>query len=114
MDRYTGRRLEGVAHLRQSVADILTTPLGTRLERRSYGSLLPALLDQPDNAATRLRCYAAIASALMNWEPRLRVTRVGLVPGERPGQAVVALEGEYLPQGRAVSISAALQMRGAA
>lgn len=112
MDRTTGRRIAGIDHVRQSVADILTTPLGSRLERRNYGSLLPSLIDQPDNAHTRLRCYAAIASALMKWEPRLRVTRVGMTAGDRPGQATVDLQGDYL--GQAVSLSAALQMRGSA
>lgn len=112
MNRHTGRRVTGIAHLKQSVADILTTPLGTRLERRTYGSLLPSLIDQPDNGATRLRCYSAIASALMKWEPRLRVTRVGITSGNQPGQASVDLEGEYL--GQAVSLSTSLQMRGAA
>lgn len=112
MNRTTGRRITGLAHLKQSVADILTTPLGTRLERRTYGSLLPSLIDQPDNARTRLRCYAAIASALMKWEPRLRVTRVGMTSGEQPGQATVDLEGEYL--GQAINLSTALQLRGAA
>ena len=43
----TGKRLEGNAHLAQSIADILTTPLGTRLMRHDYGSLLPELIDQP-------------------------------------------------------------------
>lgn len=112
MDRTTGRRISGIDHVRQSVADILTTPLGSRLERRNYGSLLPSLIDQPDNAHTRLRCYAAIASALMKWEPRLRVTRVGMTAGDRPGQATVDLQGDYL--GQAVSLSTALQMRGSA
>jgi hypothetical protein len=112
MDRTTGRHITGIAHVRQSVADILTTPLGTRLQRRNYGSLLPNLIDQPDNAHTRLRCYAAIASALMKWEPRLRITRVGMTTGDQPGQAMVDLQGEYL--GRAVSFSTALQLRGAA
>ncbi|AQZ99594.1 hypothetical protein B5M06_16435 [Comamonas kerstersii] len=112
MDRFTGRRLTGLDHVKQSVADILTTPLGTRLERRTYGSLLPSLIDQPDNAHTRLRTYAAIASALMKWEPRLRVTRVGISNGALPGQATVHLQGEYL--GQAVNLSAALQLRGAA
>jgi hypothetical protein len=114
MDRTTGRHITGIAHVRQSVADILTTPLGTRLQRRNYGSLLPNLIDQPDNAHTRLRCYAAIASALMKWEPRLRITRVGLQSGDEPGQAVVTLEGEHLPSGQTVGLSAALQLRGAA
>lgn len=112
MDRATGRHITGIAHVRQSVADILTTPLGTRLQRRNYGSLLPNLIDQPDNAHTRLRCYAAIASALMKWEPRLRITRVGMTTGDQPGQATVDLQGEYL--GQAVSFSTALQLRGAA
>lgn len=112
MDRTTGRHITGISHVRQSVADILTTPLGTRLQRRNYGSLLPNLIDQPDNAHTRLRCYAAIASALMKWEPRLRITRVGMTTGDQPGQATVDLQGEYL--GQAVSFSTALQLRGAA
>ena len=114
MHRYTGRRIEGMEHLKQSITDILMTPLGSRMERRNYGSLLPGLIDAPDNAITRLRCYAAIASALMNWEPRLRVTRIGLQSGETPGQATLTLEGEYLPTGRTVGVSAALQLRGAA
>ena len=110
MDRITGRRITGMNHLQQSIADILTTPLGSRLQRRTYGSLLPGLIDQPDNARTRLRCYAAIASALMNWEPRLRVTRVGMTSGDKPGTATVTLEGEYLGS----SVSMAVPLRGAA
>ena len=42
MHRTTGAGLSGIEHLRQSIADILTTPLGTRLQRRTYGSLLPS------------------------------------------------------------------------
>jgi phage baseplate assembly protein W len=34
MSRFTGRSLGGDAHLRQSVADILATPLGSRVMRR--------------------------------------------------------------------------------
>ena len=112
MDRTTGRRITGIDHLKQSIADILTTPLGSRIERRNYGSLIPSLIDQPSNAHTRLRCYAAVASALMNWEPRLRITRVGMTYGQQMGQATITLEGEYL--GSALSMSVPLLMRGAA
>ena len=114
MDRNTGRRIDGTGHLRQSIADIITTPLGTRLERRTYGSLVPAVIDQPANAATRLRCYAAIASALMNWERRLRLTRVALEPGERPGQAIVSVQGEHRSTGAKLDLSMALHVLGAA
>lgn len=42
-DANTGKALEGMAHLRQSIRDILGTPLGSRVMRRDYGSELPAL-----------------------------------------------------------------------
>lgn len=93
MDRTTGKSLQGVDHLRQSIADILTTPIGSRVMRRDYGSELPDLLDQPDNGATRVRIYAATATALMRWEPRLKLSRVSLGYGTRPGQVVLDIEG---------------------
>jgi phage baseplate assembly protein W len=83
----TGTPLGGAEHLRQSIADILGTPLGTRLARRDYGSLLPELLDQPVNAATRLRLYAATALALLRHEPRIRVSRIGFEIGVAAGTA---------------------------
>ena len=59
MDRNTGRTLDGDAHLAQSIGDILTTPLGSRVMRRDYGSMLFELIDQPLNAANRLLVFAA-------------------------------------------------------
>lgn len=93
MSAATGRAIDGEAHLRQSIADILTTPIGTRVMRRDYGSLLPELIDQPFNGATRVRVYGATATAISRWEPRLRLTRVQLEPGEMPGSFVLDLEG---------------------
>ncbi|EIX7349995.1 GPW/gp25 family protein [Escherichia coli] len=60
------------AQLHQSVCDIITTPVGTRVMRRNYGSLVPALLDAPANPVTTLRLIAAAAIALYQWEPRLQ------------------------------------------
>jgi phage baseplate assembly protein W len=92
MSRTTGKPLEGLAHLRQSIADILTTPLGSRVMRRDYGSLLSTLIDQPFNGATRVRLYAATAQALMRWEPRLRVRRVG-IDRDDTGAVTVTVDG---------------------
>ncbi|WP_168404446.1 GPW/gp25 family protein [Erwinia amylovora] len=75
-DRRTGKRLSGSAHLRQSVSDILTTPMGSRVLVREYGSDLFSLVDNPRDDLTRLRIIAATASALARWEPRLQVTQV--------------------------------------
>ncbi|MDO4708523.1 MAG: GPW/gp25 family protein [Pseudomonadota bacterium] len=78
MSARTGQAISGDAHLAQSVADILTTPVGTRIMRRDYGSPLPLLVDAPANAATTVRLYGAAATALQRWEPRLTLTRISL------------------------------------
>lgn len=75
-DARTGKRLSGLEHLRQSIADILSTPVGSRVMRRAYGSRLHELLDAPLTPATLAQIRAAAAEALDRWEPRLRLTRV--------------------------------------
>jgi len=91
MHATTGKPLSGTAHLVQSVADILTTPIGTRIMRRDYGSRLPELIDQPWNGANLVRMYGAIATALHRWEPRLNLTRLTLHPETTPGRATLEL-----------------------
>ena len=88
----SGRALAGNAHLGQSIGDILMTPLGSRVMRREYGSLLPELIDQPFNDATRLRLYGATALALMRWEPRIRLLRIQLFQGDAPGRFTLELD----------------------
>lgn len=93
MNRYTGAVCQGVDHLEQSVDDILGTPLGTRIGRRDYGSLVPAQLDQPNNELGRTRIFAAAALALLRQEPRARIARVTLSAGDRPHQVVLTVTG---------------------
>jgi phage baseplate assembly protein W len=52
------------------------------------------LIDAPNNGATRVRLYAAIATALMRWEPRLTLTRVLLSAGEAAGAGIQIIEIE--------------------
>lgn len=110
MNVNTGAALADIDHLRQSIADILLTPIGSRLQRRTYGSLLPELIDHPDNPTTRVRLHSATAGALMRWEPRLRVSRVRFYSGPQPGQATVEVSGIYLRDGieREVDLSVPL------
>jgi phage baseplate assembly protein W len=107
MSRQTGGALEGLAHLRQSVADILSTPIGSRVMRREYGSRLYDLVDAPLNAATRLAMIAATAQALRTWEPRLRVVRVqvALVAQAR---ARIDITAVYLETGATVVLEGIL------
>lgn len=91
MDAASGRSLGEMDHIRQSVKDILTTRIGSRVMRRDYGSVIPALIDQPGNTANLLRLRAATVMAILRWEPRIDITRVdfGL---DAAGLATVAME----------------------
>lgn len=103
MNADTGRPLGGLDHLRQSIRDILTTRIGTRVMRRDYGSRLPELIDNPMNGGLAVDLYAATASALRRWEPRFRLYRVEIQASE-PGRVVLYLEGRYLPDGQDVTL----------
>jgi phage baseplate assembly protein W len=91
MDNATGRALDDVAHIHQSIRDILTTRIGSRLARRDYGSIVPELIDQPGNPANRLRLMAATVGAVARWEPRVRIMSAGFAI-DAAGNARVALD----------------------
>lgn len=110
MSATTGRAIEGNTHLAQSIADILTTPIGSRVMRREYGSQLPDLIDWPTNDATRLQAYAATAMALLRWEPRIRLSRVQLFLGEQPGQVVLDIEGSRADVNEPLSLRIPLRL----
>lgn len=99
----TGKRVGGIDHLRQSVRDILTTPVGTRVMRRDYGSRLYELVDAPLNRATVLQLYAATAKAIRRWEPRFKLTKISVASAE-PGRVQLDLTGNYLPDGTEVTV----------
>jgi phage baseplate assembly protein W len=79
MDRETGRAVAGTAHLGQSIGDILTTRIGSRVERRDYGSNVPDYIDMPMSTVHRTKMYGAAALALLRWEPRLKLARIELL-----------------------------------
>ncbi|PKB88498.1 baseplate assembly protein [Ewingella americana] len=78
MSQENGRAVTDVEHIQQSVSDILLTPLGSRLARRDYGSLLFELIDRPQNEVTRLQVMAASYTAISLWEPRITLNAITL------------------------------------
>lgn len=98
-----GGWLSGIEHLKQSITDILTTPLGSRVMRREYGSRLFALVDAPLNLQTLADIRAATVDAISRWEPRLKVQKVDITTAS-PGAVEMDLTGIYLPNGEAVTL----------
>lgn len=103
IDATSGKRLDGIAHLRQSIRDILTTPKGSRVMRREYGSDLFKLIDAPVNRATLMDIRSAVADALKDWEPRFRLESCKIVSAEL-GRVELDLVGVYLPDGKEITL----------
>lgn len=93
ISRSTGEVIDTEAHLSQSIEDILTTPIGSRVMRRDYGSRLPRLIDAPMNGETQIDIFVATAEALAKWEPRLRLVRVS-IDSARPGFVQLSMLGQ--------------------
>lgn len=101
--------MDDMEHLRQSIEDILTTPIGSRVMRRDYGSRLFELVDRPMNPALIADIQSSVAMALMIQEPRISLTQI-LVdndPGitsrqsqSASGKISISIRGNYLPDGR--------------
>lgn len=106
IDAETGALLSGWDHVKQSLARLVTTEIGTRVERRDYGSDIPPLIDRPQNTETALDYFMAVAEAIYprrindTWygEPRFITRRIYLDMGT-PGSVTLAVDGDYYPRG---------------
>lgn len=92
VNKSTYQAISPELHLQQSVLDIITTPINTRVMRRDYGSILPDLLDAPQNGTTAMRLIAGVAHAVKKWEPRVqRITQVNFAP-QSDGQQHITIK----------------------
>jgi phage baseplate assembly protein W len=104
MSRETGKYLNDLEHLKQSIVDILTTPVGSRVMRRDYGSNLFYLTDKPINKELFSQIYAAVADAIEKWEPRLKLEKITIVE-IKEGRITLSLKGVYLLTQQTININ---------
>lgn len=88
----TGQQLSDLDHIHQSIAKILTTPIGTRVMRRDFGSMIPELIDKPLNGKTRMQVLAASVMAISAWEPRVDLSSILLMTGDDATTLYVDIE----------------------
>ena len=80
---------EGETNVRESIAIILKTEPGERVQLVDFGAGLGRYLFEPNNPATHVRIAASIEDALRRWEPRIALNGVEVAPD--PGDATAAL-----------------------
>lgn len=105
LNRTTGQPLSGYEHLKQSITDILTTPVGSRVMRPEYGSHLPRMADLPVNKGWISAVQAEIARSIGRWEPRLKLSRVNVVAVVN-GRVDMVIYGDYLGEGVLIEVVA--------
>jgi phage baseplate assembly protein W len=98
-NREVGGTLTDFDHVRQSITVILTTPIGSRVMRREFGSELFDLIDRPMTDQVILAIYAAAVMAIARWEPRYAVTGCKIVGADATGKLSLELTGTYYPKG---------------
>lgn len=103
MDETNGSHKDGFSYLKQRVKNILSTPKGTRVMRRWYGSELFNLIDRPINGDLVADIYAACVTALFDFEAEFELLRVSVVSAKK-SLIVLNLEGRYLANGEIVHI----------
>jgi uncharacterized protein len=103
MNVNTGKTISEISHIKQSIANILTTPIGSRVMRRDYGSNLFERIDQPTNGELIAEIYSDIVEALFIWEPRFAVEQVTVQAIEK-GKITIDLEGSFVKDGQKISL----------
>ena len=107
MDKHTGQAISGLAHLKQSIEDILTTPKGSRVMRRDYGCDLFSLVDNPYSQVLVGDITMAVSEALLRWEPRFELQSVAVnTIGE--GKVSLDISGVYLVDGQPITLEGIL------
>ena len=104
MNGQTGLSISEVEHIRQSVRDILVTPVGSRVMRREYGSLLSQMIDQPQTPALELQIKVACYMAVLKWEPRVTLSSV-TTARSFDGRMTVTLTGQHNDTGQPLSLT---------
>jgi phage baseplate assembly protein W len=98
-NRDAGSLLSGFEHVQQSIGVILSTPIGSRVMRREFGSELFDLIDRPMNDQVILAIYSAAVMAIARWEPRYAVTGCNITSMAADGSLSIEFTGIYYPRG---------------
>lgn len=81
---------EGETNVRESIAIILKTEAGERIQLADFGAGLGRYLFEPNNPATHVRIAASIEDALGRWEPRIALDGVDVTPDPTDATAALA------------------------
>jgi len=89
IDALSGSTLDELADIRQSISTIITTPVGSRVMRREFGSHVFGLVDAPGSPVGIMQMIAAMADGITRWEPRVTL-KSARVTVELTGETILS------------------------
>jgi phage baseplate assembly protein W len=74
---------EGIEHVKESIQQILGTPIGSRVMRRDFGSRLHQIVFAPNDSTIDTLVEHYVREAIERWEKRVVIGPVTVVHSER-------------------------------
>lgn len=105
-DRESGRVISGVPYLRQRLADVINTPLGSLVARREFGSRMYEMTDRNIDRRFYMDAYVRLTQAVNNPANGLDDFKLDemTVSPTGDGRVEIGLTGTYLSNGKPVTI----------
>lgn len=97
VDALTGKRLEGFAHVAQSIDKVITTMLGERIMREWVGNPGTKILGENGTQNIIMVWVTIIWMLVEIFEPRFKIRRFQLNEVAREGLVDFTIVGEYRP-----------------
>ncbi|MET7636359.1 GPW/gp25 family protein [Streptomyces sp. NPDC005078] len=103
----------GEQNIRECVQVVIATDPGERLRLPEFGCALSDLLFAPNTTATRHEIAERIRRAVADWEPRIAVRSVEVVPDpDDPESAVATLAYQLIATQAVAHVSVAIAVKG--
>ena len=108
-DRGGVAMVDGEAAVRQAILLLLSTRRGERVMRPEYGCDLHRLMFMPNDRTTAGLAMHYVRRALQQWEPRIEVLALTVVPGAAE-RLDIQLDYRIRSTGRSASLALALPL----
>ena len=97
--------------IRLSITDIMTTPIGTRIMRKDYGSKIPDLIDQPMNDILMIQLYSEIYTPILKWENRISIEQINIHEVGH-GKLIMDLDAVHITTDQSINLNIPIKMGG--
>lgn len=83
---------KGPDRIQDAIWIIISTSLGERVMRETFGAGVDDYVFQSNSDAVRAQLASAVSSALARWEPRIQNVNISVQQGTEPSQVLIVVD----------------------